>query len=360
VLSALVKRSTSKDIPMACDASSAIAVIGAGISGLTCARTLADSGSHVTVFEKSRGMGGRMATRRAESGLQFDHGAQFFTVRDPRFQRLLNSWQADGIVQPWKGRIVSLRNGTVEYEKTPTNRFVATPDMNAVCKQLARDLDVRTNTWVAPPSRQSENWLVLDDERQELGHFDIVIVSAPAPQAAELLQDAPDLEARALSVKVDGCWAVLAEFPARLPIDFDGAFVQNSPLSWIARNSSKPGRDARLETWVLHASADWTQTHLEEEAEVVRVRLLSAFEQATGLGSVTPKYSTSHRWRFALPVNPLPERCLFDSQLGIGACGDWCAGPRVEGAMISGLALAKKVLDWQTNAPRQQDIEQIP
>jgi renalase len=293
-----------------------------------------------------------MATRRTESGLQFDHGAQYFTVRDPRSQRFLNAWQADGIVQPWKGRIVSLRNGTVEYEKTPTNRFVAGPGMNAVCKQLARDLDVRTNTRVAPPSRQDENWLVLDDEGQELGHFDIVIVSAPAPQAAELLLDAPDLAARALSVKVDGCWAVLAEFPRRLPMEFDGAFVQDSPLSWIARNASKPGRDASLETWVLHASADWTQKHLEEEAEVVRVELISAFEEATGLVGVKPKYSTSHRWRFALPVNPLPDPCLFDGQRRIGACGDWCAGPRVEGAMLSGLAVAEKVLDWQTNAPQ--------
>ena len=113
-----------------------VAVIGAGISGLILARTLADAGVAVTVFEKSRGVGGRMATRRTQDGLRFDHGAQYFTVRDPRSQRFLNAWQADGIVQPWKGRIVSLRNGTVEYEKTPTNRFVAGPGMNAVCKQL--------------------------------------------------------------------------------------------------------------------------------------------------------------------------------------------------------------------------------
>jgi renalase len=345
---------------MGCETSPAVAVIGAGMSGLTCARTLTDNGFQVTVFEKSRGMGGRMATRRTESGLQFDHGAQYFTVRDPRFQRFLDSWQAEDIAQPWNGRIVSLRDGTVEHEKTSANRFVAGPGMNAVCKQLAQDLDVRTNTRVIPPSRQEEKWFVLDDERQELGHFDIVIVSAPAPQAAELLQNAPDLAVRAASVRVDACWAVLAEFPTRLPIDFDGAFVQNSPLSWIARNSSKPGRDARLETWVLHASADWTQTHLEDEAEVVLPKLLSAFGEATGLGSVTAKSSTAHRWRFALPANSLPEQCLFDSQRGIGACGDWCAGPRVEGAMLSGIAVAEKVLDLQTNAPAQEHSEQIP
>lgn len=301
-----------------------------------------------------------MATRRTESGLPFDHGAQYFTVRDPRFQNFLDSALNEGVVQPWNGRIVSLRDGTVEYKKTSTNRFVPGPGMNAVCKQLARDLDVRTNTRVAPPSRQDEKWFVLDDEQQELGHFDIVIVSAPAPQATDLLQDAPDLALRAASVRVDACWAVLAEFPARLPIDFDGAFVQNSPLSWIARNSSKPGRDARLETWVLHASAAWTQEHLEEDVEVIQPKLLSAFAEATGLGSVTPKYSVAHRWRFALPANPLPEKCLFDCQRGIGACGDWCAGPRVEGAMLSGVAVAEKVLDLQTNPAAPEHLEQIP
>lgn len=301
-----------------------------------------------------------MATRRTESGLQFDHGAQYFTVRDPRFKNFLDSWVNERIVQPWNGRIVSLRDGIVVCERAATTRFVARPGMNAVCKQLARDLDVCTDTRIAPPLRQDGKWFVLDDEGQELGHFDIVIVSAPAPQAAELLQEAPDLAARALSVKVDGCWAVLAEFPRRLPIDFEGAFVQDSPLAWIARNASKPGRDVSLETWVLHASAEWTQTHLEEEAEVVRNRLLSAFEEATGLGSVTPNYSAAHRWRFALPANPLPERCLFDRQRGIGACGDWCAGPRVEGAMLSGMAIAETLIDSQRDASASEESEQIP
>ena len=337
-----------------------IAIIGAGISGLTCARMLTDRGFEVTVFEKSRGIGGRMATRRAEVSLQFDHGAQYFTVRDPRFHSLVDSWQANGIVQLWKGRIVSLRHGTVEYEKTSTNRFVAAPAMNAVCKQIARNLDVRTKTRVVPPSRRDEKWILLDEESHELGHFDIAIVSAPAPQAAELLRDVPGLAVRAASVKVDGCWAALAEFPARLPLGFDAAFVQGSALSWIARNSSKPGRDDSLETWVLHASADWTQTHLEETAEVVCDRLLSAFEEAAGLSLPTTKYSTAHRWRYALPVNPLPEQCLFDGQRAIGACGDWCAGPRVEGAMLSGLAVADKVLDSLANAPVHENLEQAP
>jgi renalase len=136
--------------------------------------------------------------------------------------------------------------------------------MNAICKHLAENLDVRTNTRVAPPTRDQGKWLVSDEAGNELGRYDVVIVSAPGPQAGELLQGSPDLARQASSVRIAGCWALLVQFPARIDVDYDGAFVQDSPLSWIARNSSKPGRNPDTETWILHASADWTQCHLEE------------------------------------------------------------------------------------------------
>jgi predicted NAD/FAD-dependent oxidoreductase len=321
-----------------------VAVIGAGISGLTCARTLADHGLPVTVFEKSRGAGGRMATRRSDNGAAFDHGAQYFTVRDERFQNCVDSWQHAGLVQRWTGRIASLHNQNTEHDKSSTARFVACPGMNAICRHLAENLDVRTNTRVAPPTRGRGKWLVLDEAGKELGRFDVVIVSAPGPQAGELLQGSPDLARRASTVRIAGCWALLVQFPARLELAYDGAFVQDSPLSWIARNSSKPGRNPDKEAWVLHASADWTQCHLEEPAEAIEQRLLDAFGEATGVRGTIPSDVVAHRWRYALPTEPLSDRCLFDGDRNIGACGDWCAGPRVEGAFLSGAALAERLL----------------
>lgn len=322
----------------------AVGVIGAGISGLTCARILADQGVPVTVFEKSRGVGGRMATRRTETGVSFDHGAQYFTVHDERFESSVNSWQHAGLVQRWGGRIVSLRGQNAEHDKSSTTRFVACPGMNAICRYLAEGLDVRTNTRVTPPTRAQGKWLVFDEAGNGLGSFDVVVVSAPAAQAAQLLEGSPQLARRASSVRTVGCWALMVQFPARLELDYDGAFVLDSPLSWIARNSSKSGRNPDMETWILHASADWSQCHLEEPSEAIQEWLLDAFRGATGLHATSPSNVVAHRWRYALHTEPLPDRYLFDADLNIGACGDWCSGPRVEGAFLSGAALAERLL----------------
>jgi predicted NAD/FAD-dependent oxidoreductase len=141
-----------------------------------------------------------------------------------------------------------------------------------------------------------------------------------------------------------GGWAAMLSFDHPLELIFDGAFVHESLLSWIARNDSKPQRGGDQESWVLHAASEWTDTCLEDDPGDVPTRLLDAFWQATGATPRTPSYAASHRWRYAVPVAPLDTRCLFDLDLGIGACGDWCSGPRVEGAFLSGIAMAGGVL----------------
>jgi predicted NAD/FAD-dependent oxidoreductase len=321
-----------------------VAVVGAGISGLVCARTLADHGYSVTVFEKSRGVGGRMATRRTDNGFQFDHGAQYFTARDGRFRRYVSSWMDDGIVSPWQGRIVVLENGEVTGVKSGTDRYVAVPRMNAICKHLATDLDIQFQTRIAPLEREGKQWRIAEDEGITLGLFDVAVVSAPAGQTAELLQVVPSLADRARDTVMQGCWAVMLAFPGSLGLDFEGAFVHGSPLSWISRNNSKPGRNAEAETWVLHASAEWTHAHLEEPAESIAQMLTEEFWPAIGLSATRPDYSVAHRWRYALPTEPLAESCLFDPEMKVAACGDWCGGPRVEGAFLSGVSAAGRVM----------------
>ncbi|MHB0960402.1 MAG: NAD(P)/FAD-dependent oxidoreductase [Pirellulaceae bacterium] len=279
-----------------------MAVVGAGISGLICARTLVDHGTDVVVFEKSRGAGGRMATRRTAEDAQFDHGAQYLTVRDGRFERYVKSWLQDGIVTPWESRIGTLTCGRWEETQKTTPRYVGVPGMSAICRHLAADLDIQFGRRVAQPERDDDGWRLHDVEREHLGVFD-----------------------------------------RSLGLPFDGAFVHESPLSWMARNNSKPQRGSQ-ESWVLHASPEWTSTYLEDEPGEALPKMLDAFWQATAVMPRTPIYAACHRWRWALPPEPLPHRCLFDSSLRLGACGDWCSGPRVEGAFLSGMAVAGRVL----------------
>jgi predicted NAD/FAD-dependent oxidoreductase len=309
-----------------------------------CARTLLDHGIAVTVFEKSRGVGGRMATRRTAEGPRFDHGAQYFTVRDTRFQRYADSWMQDGIVARWEGRICTLTNGRVEWKQEITPRFVGVPGMNAVCRHLVADLEVRLSTQVRPPEFDQGIWNLGDEQGEQLGQFDCVIISAPAPQSAELLAAAPNLQQQAKSTKMRGCWAAMLSFDHSLELPFAGAFVHDSPLSWIARNDSKPQRGGDQESWVLHASPEWTDQRIEEGRDDILPQLLDAFWQATGAKLREPGYAAGHRWRYAVPPEPLEDRCLFDAERRIGACGDWCSGPRVEGAFLSGMAMAGRLL----------------
>lgn len=318
-----------------------VAVIGGGIAGLICARALTDQQFAVQVFDKGREPGGRISTRQI-NGYQFDDGAQYFTVRDPRFQCEVDAWLADGLVAEWTGRVCILENGTVSAGEQKT-RYVGVPGMSAIARHLASACHVLSDIRVAHVHREGKRWRLLATTGEDLGDYDVVVVAVPAPQAVALLGEAPSLAARVASVKISGCWAVMLAFEQPLTLPFDGAFVQAAALSWIARNNSKPGR-GDAECWVLHGAPAWSDEHIDAAPEQVIAWLSDAFRRAALCHEVKPIFAAAHRWRYALPLVLLEEACLFNPTLAIGACGDWCAGPRVEGAFLSGLTLADQIL----------------
>ena len=329
-----------------------VAVIGAGLSGLLCARTLHDQGVDVRLFDKGRGPGGRLATRRAE-GFAFDHGAQFFTVRDPRLGRLVESWRAQGLVAEWRPRLVEIALEESGRRVTPLQlehpRWVAVPGMSALARHLADGLDLRAPVRVTRLERAGAQWRLWDEDADspalDLGLFDRVALALPPAQAAALLEPVPALAKTVAQVQLDPCIAVLAGFERPLELGFDAARIQGGPLSWVARNSSKPGRGPG-EAWVLHAAPGWSRTFLEGTPEVQGPALLQAFAQVAGRALPAPSLVQVHRWRYAqAPAAPLGTACLFDPDTGLGACGDWCGTPRVEGAVLSGLALAGRFLE---------------
>lgn len=329
--------------PARYDSVNRVAILGAGIAGLAAARRLADEGVEVTIYDKGRGPGGRTSVRRAERW-QFDHGAQYFTVREPEFDRAVEGWIDRGVVDEWTGRIVAIGDGGTREPTGSRRRLVGVPGMNAVAQHLARELDIETGRPVSGLYRSPRGWQVVRDD-EEAGFFDAVLVTLPPAQAVPFLKSAPDLAQRARRVRMRPCWAVMASFAGRIEAGFDGAFVNAGPLSWVARDSSKPGRP-EAECWVLHAGPEWSLEHLEDEIVDVERQLLEAFAAAIGLERLpVPRHLDAMRWRFAIPDDPLPARSYLDPQAGIGIAGDWCGGPRIEGAWLSGNEIARRLLE---------------
>jgi len=312
-----------------------IAVIGAGIAGLAGARALADAGHQVRVFEKSRGPGGRMATRRTLHG-SFDHGAQYFTVRDPGFQRTVQAWVADGIAAPYAGHIVRLDGGVAQPLDHDEPRYVATPAMPAACRALGAGLAVEFECEITAVTPGENGWRLSWRDGGESG-FDAVVLAAPAVQAVTLCAAVPALANRIGAATYAPCWAVLARYATPLPVNFDAAFVTDAVLGWVMRDASRPGR-VPGERWVLQANAAWSASHLESDAGTVAARVAAAFCAAAGVTAV-PEEAVAHRWRYALSKG-LHAGFLWDARHRIGACGDWCADGRIEGAYLSGIGLA--------------------
>ena len=295
-----------------------VAIIGAGMAGLACGEKLAAAGHSVALFDKGRGPGGRMSARRtatAAGEASFDHGAQYFTAREAAFVARVAAWERDGVVARW---------GDAGSEA-----WVGAPAMNAPVKAMAAGLDV---TWCSLVEA-----LPLRD-----GRYDAVVVAAPAEQAGVLLRpwDAglADLAAGAVSAP---CWTVMAAFAER--VDVAGNVLREEGIiGWASRNSAKPGRGGP-ESWVIQAGPDWSRAHLEDRAESVAADLLGAF--AGRLGVVLPDVlaATAHRWRYArCGAGGMGPR--WNGGLGLGVCGDWVLGPRVECAWLSGDGLADAIL----------------
>ena len=316
-----------------------IAVVGAGMAGATCADLLRRAGHDVTVFEKSRGAGGRMSTRRGED-VAFDHGAQYMTARTAGFQDAVSDWVAAGVAAPWELRLVDLEAGVATPHPSDHPRYVGVPGMNAICKHLLEGIDLVRATRIVRIDRTDAHWTLADESRATHGPFDAVVVTAPPVQAAALLHDAPVLAAEAKRAELAPCWTWMIAFDDPTSLDFDGAFVKGSPLTWIARNSAKPGRPGARETWIAQASPEWSSTHVEDDPTYVASALEDAFRRDTAYVGAAPTTAMLHRWLYAFPSRDLGTPFLWDASRRIGACGDWIHGSRVESAWLSGHALA--------------------
>lgn len=306
-----------------------IGIVGAGMAGLACAEGLARRGHEVVLLDKGRGPGGRMSTWRLQTAAgeaQFDHGAQYFTVRDQGFRLRVDAWIEDGAAARW------LSAGS--------DAFVGVPAMNAPVRQMANGQTVHWSAFVTKAERVGPVWRLFV-ERGDVFDVNLAVIAAPAEQTAVLLATvAPDLASRARAAPSEPCWTVMLAFSEAVRVARN-CWRGDDVIGWAARNTSKPGRFGP-ESWVVQASPDWSRGHLEADADWVAATLKLAFSELLNAELPPCIGKASHRWRFARS-GAEGSGAIFDRDVCLGLCGDWLIGPRVEAAWVSGTALAELI-----------------
>ncbi len=347
-----------------------IAVVGGGIAGAACARSLSRAGHAVEVFDKSRGPGGRLATRRLEwtddagrsCTTRLDHGALQLTARSGAF----GAFVADGVREGW----------LTEWRPTPAAgslpleddgpRYLPAPEGPAVCRALLSGIAAHWSFAVDGLYQGPRGWQLLSGGEPHAAIFDAVVLALPPAQAAPLLgPHRHDWARHAALAPMDPCWTLMGISDEPAPaVDWDIARPPAGPLAWVLRSDARPGRE-RLPgraSWVLHARANWSRRHLERPATWVQQQMQAALTEWLGR-SVDWQHCVTHRWRYALPSArnaPTAPSCWWDDVLGLGVCGDFLGGTGVEGAWLSGEALAREIADPIHRSDRAEPATRPP
>lgn len=318
-----------------------IAIIGAGIGGLTLTRALADF-ADVTVFEKSRGVGGRMSTRYAEP-FYFDHGAQCFTARTDAFKNFLAPFEASGVVQEWSGKVINFELGKKTTKRLWFERhLVASPNMNSLCKAMVEGVDIRLNTEIIPLSEQKSGaWELISTTNESCGAFDWVISTAPPAQTSRLFGPHLPADAALNHATLQGCYALMIGLKTPWPHAWIAAKVRNNPIKWISVNSSKPGRNDAITCLVAHSRSNWAEAHMNDDMNEAQAFLLSQIEAVTGMNFANADYLSTHRWRYAVVKEAGKPGPYLDEEQRLASVSDWCATSRIEEVWLSAMQLVE-------------------
>lgn len=333
---------------MSQDKNSDLAIVGAGLAGAACARVARAAGLSCILYDKGRGPGGRLSSRRAETPageVRIDHGAQYLTARTASFQNLMRDAASAGLAASWEARLVSIDRAGTSLDLKPETRWVGIPGMNGIVRHALSDLDVQFHTRIQSIKGKPGAWMLKCEEGRKLGPFKAVALTIPPEQLVDLLArsdgEFSDMIVEARDTVMSPCQAVMLVLDQDFDPGFEGAKLLGGGIRWMANMSSRPKRPA-LSSWILHASPDWSRAHLEDEPEDVARQL---YEQAyVRFGMPRPVWMKAHRWLYALAESTPGTPCYLDERQNVGCAGDWRLGPRAELAWTSGEALGERLV----------------
>ncbi len=310
-----------------------ILIIGAGIAGLAAAQRLAAANVPTIVLDKGKGVGGRMATRRVGEAV-FDHGAQFFSAKTPAFQDFVTGAVGQGIVKEWWPSTAD--------SKHP--RWVGVPGMNAIPKLLAENCTVLKGKKVVKIEAIDDAWQV-NTEDFETYLTSALLVTIPAPQALELLENSGiNLSENPLrQISYHPCLALMATLdgPTSLPVP-GGLNANGAVVSWLADNLQKG--ISKVPSVTIHASPEFSRKHIDGDLQAAGNLMLEVVADL-----IRPAHVIDwqiHRWRYSLAFELYPAPYFqADTAAPLLFGGDGFGMGNVEGAYVSGLAMAEKLLN---------------
>lgn len=317
------------------------AIVGAGLAGLSCARSLRRAGFFVEVFEQARIIGGRIATTRIGRDT-FDHGAQYLTARSQEFGEYLTEISGLGYAGRWTPR-AALNGADGDGQTSPW--VVGTPGMASVVRPLTESVRISTGKRVHTLEQRDKGWHVRFEDEISVGPFQAVAVAAPAAEARLLLGRIPELVAPLSRVRMVPCWALMVRVEEKILPDQDVYSDVSEVIRWVARNNTKPGRNPTGENIVIHASPAWSREAGDADPEAVAEELWSEVSHVLGLPPVRPSRMTAHLWRHGLVDQSLGETHLYSAEHKAGIAGDWCHGRLAEHAFESGDRLGRAIIE---------------
>jgi len=316
-------------------------IIGSGLAGLSAANRLTAQGLSVTVIDKGRGVGGRLAARRIGDAV-FDHGAQFFTARSEQFKTCVNQWIKSGVAEQWYQSYPGQPNGHPRYRGVPT--------MVSVAKYLAKDHTVIQSTRALELNHDGCHWIVkLEPEESIIARS--VIITSPVPQTLDLLnkgnsQLTSGIIERLQKIQYESCIAVMAVLDATSTLEDPGALaIDEGPIAWISDNHKKGA--SPLPALTIHASGEFSQANFNRDRNEVGKELIELARPLFGSAPVSD--FQVHGWLYSKPTTTDDEASFLLSEdlemPPLVLAGDAFAGPRFEGAVLSGWSAAEQIKD---------------